>query len=54
MVQRTSANCKKNLHNQEPTIILPAKGDEIDSLVRYEHARNGHAGVNYSYAPDDG
>ena len=31
-------------------IILPAKGDDIDSLVRYEHARNGHAGVNYIFS----
>ena len=31
-------------------LILPAKGEFIDSLVRYEHERNGHTGVNHTFS----
>ena len=31
-------------------LVLPAKSDLVDSLVRYEHERNGHSGVNHTFA----
>ena len=31
-------------------MILPAKGEVIDSLVRHEHEKNGHAGVNHVFS----
>ena len=30
--------------------ILPSKGQDIYSLIRYEHEKNGHAGVNYVFS----
>ena len=31
-------------------LILPGKGDTVDSLIRFEHERNGHTGVNHTFS----
>ena len=31
-------------------LIMPGKGDMTDSLIRHEHERNGHTGVNHTFS----
>ena len=43
-------NAKNLSYDAKFPIILPAKGDEIDSLIRCEHEKHGHAGVNHVFS----
>ena len=31
-------------------LILPGKGDTVDSLIRFKRGRNGHSGVNHTFS----
>ena len=35
-------------YNAKCPIILPKNGEEVEALVRHVHAKNGHAGVDYT------
>ena len=37
-------------YDQKFPLILPNKDAHVDSLIRFEHIRNGHAGVNQVFA----
>ena len=43
-------NAKNLSYDAKYPVILPAKGEEIDSLIRQEHQFQGHAGVNHIFS----